>query len=133
MASRLPPFTAQQVERIARIVGETENGLSGQEIGRLLGQLGFPDDGPETTKWKRIFNSLAALQNKHEVGNHTVILLNEVMRPEAYLSKRDLFSSRQEQLNAVLSFAGYYVRDDGKVGKSQRNVSIDLKHRSNFN
>lgn len=125
MTSRLAPFTAQQVERIARIVGETDNGLSGQEIGGLLAQLGFSDDGPGTTKWKRIFNSLAYLQNKHQVGNHTVMLLNEVMRPEAYVSKRDLFKTRQEQLNTVLAFAGYYVRDDGKIGTSSKATTLD--------
>jgi uncharacterized protein (TIGR02391 family) len=125
MSSRLSPFTSQQVERIARIIGATEEGLSGQEIGRLLAQLEFPDDGPETTKWKRIYNSLAYLQNKHQVGNHTVLLLNEVMQPEAYTSKRSLFKTRQEQLSTVLAFAGYYVRDDGKIASSSKATTLE--------
>jgi len=125
MASRIPPFTTQQVERIARIIGDTDAGLSGSDIGRLLAQIGFRDDGPEMTKWKRIFNSLAHLQNVHGVGNHTIMLINEVMRPEAYVSSRNLFRSRQEQLNTVLAFAGYYVRDDGKVATTSKATTLN--------
>lgn len=125
MASRLPPFTSQQIERIARIIGDTETGLSGNEIGRLLSGLGFPDSELGTTKWKRLFNSLAELQNQHGVGNHTIQLINNVMRPESYVSNRALFEGRQEQLNAVLAFAGYSVRDDGAVCKRNKATTLD--------
>jgi uncharacterized protein (TIGR02391 family) len=124
MASSLPCFTTQQMERIVRIVGDTEDGLSGQEIGWLLAQLKFPDEGANTTKWRRLFNSLAELQNRHQVGNHTVILINEVMKPEAYLSSPELFQSRQTALNTVLAFAGYYVRDDGRVCKTDKVTTL---------
>jgi uncharacterized protein (TIGR02391 family) len=123
--SRLPSFTHQQVERISRIVGNTEEGLSGQEIGALLSQLGFPDDGPETTKWKRLFNSLAHLQNKHQVGNHTVMLINSVMVPESYVSNPETFKKRQTDLNTVLAFAGYYVRDDGRVARTSKATTLE--------
>lgn len=125
MASTLPPFTPQQIERIARIIGDTDTGLSGTEIGRLLAQLGFPDDAPELTKWKRIHDSLAQLHNKHRVGNHAVQLINHVMRPEGYVANPGLFKSRQEQLNVVLAFAGYYVRDDGQVGIRAKATTLD--------
>jgi uncharacterized protein (TIGR02391 family) len=124
MAS-LPEFSAQQLERISRIIGATEDGLSGSAIGVLLSNLGFPDEGGAQTKWVRIYNSLVALQNRHHVGNHTIKLVNEVMRPEAYVSARELFVSRQEQLNIVMVFAGYYVRDDGQVGRSQKVTTLD--------
>jgi uncharacterized protein (TIGR02391 family) len=123
--NRLPCFTHQQVERISRIVGNTEEGLSGQEIGALLAQLGFPDEGPETTKWKRLFNSLASLQNKHHVGNHTVMLINAVMAPESYIPNPETCKQRQTQLNTVLAFAGYYVRDDGRVAKASKATTLE--------
>jgi uncharacterized protein (TIGR02391 family) len=125
MASTLPPFSPQQVEQVARIIGGTDDGLTGPEIGGMLGHLGFPDEGATQTKWKRLYNSLAHLQNKHNVGNHTVQLINAVMRPEGYVSRRDLFKSRQVDLNTVLAFAGYYVRDDGKVASTPKVATLD--------
>lgn len=117
MSASLPPFDQSQLEQIARIVAETESGLSGTELTVMLGTLGFPDEGTGQTKWKRLYNSLAILHNKHNVGNHAVQLINAVMSPARYVTNPELFSQRQSALNAVLAFAGYYVRDDGKVGR----------------
>lgn len=125
MASTLPPFSPQQVEQISRIIGDTDQGLTGPEIGGMLGHLGFPDEDATQTKWKRLYNSLAQLQNKHDVGNHTVQLINAVMRPEGYVTKRVLFKSRQMDLNAVSAFAGYYVRDDGQVAATRKAATLD--------
>jgi len=125
MATSLPEFSFQQIERISRIIGDTESGLSGQEIAGILAQLRFPDEGSAMTKWRRLFNSLASLQNRHHVGNHTVQLINAVMALETYLSKRELFQARQEQLNAVLAFAGYKVRDDGRVAVTSKVTTLD--------
>jgi len=117
MSTSLPPFDQSQLEQIARIVAETDRGLSGTELTVMLGTLGFPDEGVGQTKWKRLYNSLANLHNKHGVGNHAVQLINAVMKPARYVASPDLFTQRQSALNSVLAFAGYYVRDDGKVGR----------------
>lgn len=115
MARNLPALDQPLLEQIARIVGDTAHGLTGPEIGVLLGTLNFPDEGPNQTKWKRIYNSLVTLHNKHGVGNHAIQLVNDVMSPARYVANPDKFQFRQTALNAVLVFAGYYVRDDGKV------------------
>ena len=125
MASIVPAFTEQQIQRIARIVGDTQDGFSGSEIGVLLAILKFPDEGPVQTKWKRIFNSLVELHYKYQVGNHTVMLLNAAMNPERYIANREIFKTRQEQLNTVLAFAGYYVRDDGRIGATTKASTLD--------
>ena len=118
MAQSLPPLNQPQLEQIARIVGDTDDGLTGPEITVLLATLAFPDDGANQTKWKRLYNSLVVLHNKHGVGNHAIQLVNAVMSPARYISTPDKFQRRQSALNAVLAFAGYYVRDDGKVGRT---------------
>ena len=33
------------------------------------------------TKWKRLFNALAAAQNQHRLGNHLILLINRAMDP----------------------------------------------------
>jgi hypothetical protein len=55
----IPPFSSQQAESIARILADTNEGLSGTQIARLLQECGMADPTPDMTKWKRLFNAFA--------------------------------------------------------------------------
>ncbi|MDO3529587.1 TIGR02391 family protein [Ralstonia pseudosolanacearum] len=125
MASNLPCFSHQQLESICRVLGDTANGFSGTEIGHLLANKGFDDPTPQLTKWQRLFNALAALQNRHGVGNHIVQFINAAMNPSLYLHQPDAFSWRRENLNAALALCGYHVREDGQVGYAQKASTLD--------
>lgn len=41
MANNLPCFTHQQLESICRVLGDTDRGLAGSDIGHLLANKGF--------------------------------------------------------------------------------------------
>ncbi|WP_116135092.1 TIGR02391 family protein [Trinickia diaoshuihuensis] len=125
MATNLPCFTHQQLESVCRVLGDTDMGLSGTEIGHLLANKGFEDPTPQITKWQRLFNALAAQQNKHDVGNHTIQFINEAMNPSLYLRKPEVFAWRRENLNSALALCGYRVREDGRVGHAQRASTLD--------
>ncbi|HDR9226776.1 TPA: TIGR02391 family protein [Burkholderia vietnamiensis] len=125
MATNLPCFTHQQLESVCRVLGDTDMGLSGTEIGHLLANKGFEDPTPQITKWQRLFNALAAQQNKHGVGNHTIQFINEAMNPSLYLRKPEVFAWRRENLNSALALCGYRVREDGRVGYAQRASTLD--------
>ena len=43
----LPELTETQIEQIARIIGDTQGGLTGSEIGRFLAQCQMEDPDPE--------------------------------------------------------------------------------------
>jgi uncharacterized protein (TIGR02391 family) len=47
------------------------------------------------------------------------------MDPTSYTSTAALFQWRKEQLNIVLSFCGYSVRDDGKVRHTSKATTLD--------
>lgn len=89
---------------------------------RTFGCLTSP---PGITKWKRLFNALAQMQNQHQVGNHLILFINQAMSPVSYARDRESFNWRRDELNVVLAFSGYYVRDDGKVGKADRATTVD--------
>jgi hypothetical protein len=125
MASNLPCFTHQQLESICRVLGDTDRGLTGAEIGHLLANKCFEDPTPQITKWQRLFNALAAQQNKHGVGNHTIQFINEAMSPSLYLRKPEVFAWRRENLNSALALCGYRVREDGQVGHAQKASTLD--------
>ena len=65
----LPELTETQIEQIARIIGDTQGGLTGSEIGHILAQCHIDDPDPEMTKWKRLYNAFYDAVNKSRSTN----------------------------------------------------------------
>ena len=122
---RVPPFNSQQVESIARILAETNEGLSGTQIGHLLQECRMADPTPDITKWQRLFNAFAEAQNRHQVGNHILMVIARAMDPVSYTAAPQKFAKRKDALNTVLAFSGYQVGEDGKIRRSSKAASLD--------
>jgi len=112
---QIKPFDAQKLEAACKILAHTEHGLTGSEIGYILADCKVIDVYPAMTKWKRLFNALAEAQNKHQVGNHLIMFINRALDPVKYAQDKEAFQWRRSELNVVLSFSGFGVREDGKV------------------
>lgn len=125
MATRIAPFSSQHLEAACRVLADTERGLSGTQIERLLQEIEVADTSPGMTKWKRLFNALAGVQNQHQVGNHLILFINRAMNPVNYARDPAAFSWRRDELNVVLAFSGFYVREDGKVGHADKARTLD--------
>jgi hypothetical protein len=67
------------------------------------------------TNWKRLFNALVEAQSKYQVGNHLIMFINRALDPVKYARDKEKFEWRRNELNVVLSFTGFCVREDGKV------------------
>ncbi len=122
---RIEPFNAQHLEAACRILADTERGLTGPQIERLLQEIEIADVSPGITKWKRLFNALAQAQNQHQIGNHLIMLINRAMNPVNYARDPGTFRWRRDELNVVLAFSGFCVRDDGKVGYVDKATTLD--------
>ena len=46
------------------------------------------------------------------------MFINRAMNPVNYVRDPATFAWRRDELNVVLAFSGFYVRDDGKVVSS---------------
>ncbi len=125
MAAQIAPFSSQHLEAACRVLADTERGLSGTQIGRLLQEMEVADPSPSMTKWKRLFNALAEVQNKHQRGNHLIMFINRAMNPVNYVRDPGTFAWLRDELNVVLSFSGFYVRDDGRVGYADKATTLD--------
>lgn len=125
LGNRIEPFNSQHLEAACRVLADTERGLTGPQIGRLLQDIRVPDIDPNNTKWKRLFNALADMQNQHQAGNHLILFINRAMNPVSYAQDQAAFIWRRDELNVVLFFSGYYVRDDGKVAHSDKATTLD--------
>lgn len=122
--NHLPCFEVSVLEAVCRALGDTGDGLSGQEIGYILADMDLEDSAAGMTKWKRIFNALALQQNKHQIGNHMIMFVNRAMVPARFVQRPAQFQKMQDQLNVALSLAGYGVNDQGKVIRTTRETTV---------
>jgi hypothetical protein len=122
---KVPIFDAQHLTSIAKILADTEDGLTGSQIGYLLQDCEIPDIASDQTKWKRLFNAFIEFQNRRQFGNHVVVFVNKAMNPVQYTSSPQVFATRRDQLNAVLSFSGLSVGEDGKIRWVRRATGLD--------
>lgn len=121
---RIEPFNAQQLQSACKILADTDRGLTGSEIGYILADCRLNDTNPQMTKWKRVFNSLAEAQNKHKVGNHLIMFITRALNPVNYSRDRNTFNWRRNELNTILVFSGYQVKDDGKVHRVTKETTL---------
>lgn len=122
--STIQRFDPAQLEAVCKVLGDTGNGLKGDEIGYILADMEIPDPDAGYTKWKRLFNAFVHAQNKHQVGNHVIMFINRAMAPARYVTSPDLFQWRRDGLNVTLAFAGYAVREDGKVVRTTQETTL---------
>lgn len=122
---QIPPFDAQHLQSIAKILADTAEGLTGSQIGYLLADAKISDVSPEMTKWKRLFNAFVAIQNKKKIGNYVVMFINRAMNPVQYTKSPQTFQLRRDQLNVVLAFSGMHIGDDGQVRHGSKAGSLD--------
>jgi uncharacterized protein (TIGR02391 family) len=122
---RVPAFDAQQLTAISKILADTENGLTGSEIGYLLGDCRITDVNPDMTKWKRLFNAFITHQNQKQYGNHVVVFINRAMNPVQYTKRPGVFAFRRDELNTVLALCGMRIGEDGKIRWSAKVQHLD--------
>jgi uncharacterized protein (TIGR02391 family) len=122
--AHIPPFNAQELEAACRVLADTEQGLTGSQIGYILEDCKIIDVMPNMTKWKRLFNALVESQNKHQAGNHLILFINKALNPVGYARDKEKFEWRRNELNVVLSFTGYQVREDGKVIRTKKETTL---------
>lgn len=112
-----PPFDASVIESVAAVLGDTANGLTGSQIGQRLGEAKVPDVDPDNTKWKRIYNALAAQQNHDQAGNCVIAFIGRAMKPVRYTDDPARFTYLQHGLNEVLVHAGLRINDKGEIAR----------------
>ena len=119
----MPLFSSGQLESICKVIADTDNGLTGAEIGHMLVQTNVNDITPTMTKWKRLYNALGERQNKEQNGDRVFAFIAKAMEPARYNGQNNTFEERRKRINITLALLGYEFRDDGrfytiKVAKS---------------
>jgi uncharacterized protein (TIGR02391 family) len=112
------PFEEETLQAICDVLGDTENGLTGGQIGRLLNRVGIDDPTPTRTKRYRLFNALHQRQQDDGSGNAVVKFIHAAMKPVSYTNRRDQYAYLREELNVALAFAGLSLGEDGVIQRT---------------
>lgn len=109
-----PPFPASVIEQVCQVLGDA---VTGTEIPNLIAPLNKTSESEQdrgNTKWKRLFNAVAAAQNRMRDGRPLIRLVLEVMAPVRFASQGG-FDTTRVLVNEKLLLAGFAVREDGNV------------------
>jgi len=107
-------FTENILEQLCAVLADTNTGLTGSQISKLLRECGIDDPAPSFSKRVRLYEALKARQLKDRSGNNVVGFLQKAMDPVRYTGKSMEFESKRQDLNQVLIFCGYMIGEDGK-------------------
>jgi uncharacterized protein (TIGR02391 family) len=108
-------FSQSELEAIAQALADTEEGLTGSEIGQILATLKMTDPNPGITKWKRLLNAFAESQNYSHNRRAIVEFIRRAMRPEKYAKCPGRFETMRANLNRALAFCGMAVDATGQI------------------
>ena len=123
-------LTQGQIEKIAHILGDTQSGLTGTEIGFLLNSCSIDDVDSNNTKWKRLYNAFVERHNKTGSDNFIMKFISKALEPSRFIGKKEQFVYLIEQVNIVLSFIGLEYKEDGtfyKVNSSKTLSEAELR------
>lgn len=112
---KIDAFEESALQAICNILGATDTGLSGTEIGRLLASCHIDDPAPGITKRYRLFEALSKKQRADGCGNNVINFIKKAMSPVSYINRNDCFESRRSDLNEALAFAGLSIRENGEI------------------
>ena len=111
----VPRLDEASLKAICDILGATETGLSGTEIGRYLAECNIEDPNPEITKRHLLFAALSQRQRADGYANGVLAFVKYVMNPVRHVGNREYFDTERENVNAVLAFSGLRLGEDGKL------------------
>lgn len=127
------PLTDGVLQGLARIMGDTSDGLKGSEIGRYLQMAGIADYSPGITKWQRLFNAFAVYQNTTQCCNAILNFCKYYFEPTRFInSDKLLFEQQRVDANRLLAFAGYEISPRGGIIKTSKISTIsEAEERAN--
>lgn len=108
-------FELGSLESICKILGDTDNGLTGNQISKYLSECDIYDPQLNSTKRKKLYDALELKQNQDRCSNNIIKFIQHVMKPSRHVDNQDWFEQTKTKLNYVLSFEGYEITDSGSI------------------
>ncbi|MFC6715059.1 TIGR02391 family protein [Branchiibius cervicis] len=119
------PWGEAVITEVAVVLGDTDTGLTGGQIGGLLARLRIADPSPAASKRVRLADALITRQARDGNPQRIITFINAAMEPVAYRDRPELFTLRRDRLNERLAFVGLRVNDEGKVARGRQVSTLD--------
>ena len=103
------------LESICKILGDTNNWISGTEISKYLAETSIKDPQLNSTKWKRLYDALSTKQSEDRCSNNILAFIKYVLRPSRHIHRKEWFKNIRTELNYVLSFEGFELTESGDI------------------
>lgn len=111
----LPPFSADALEAIAKVLAGTSDGLKGSDTAHILPEGRFQDTDLTVTKWKRLFNVPVHAQNAAQHGSMVVGIIHKAMKPARWRGRSAECPTMRSNLNEALHRPGGELGENGGV------------------
>lgn len=108
------------LESICKILGDTNNGISGTEISKYLAETSIKDPQLNSTKWKRLYDALSTKQSEDRCSNNILAFIKYVLRPSRHIHRKEWFKNIRTELNYVLSFEGFELTESGDIRETNK-------------
>lgn len=126
--AQIPSLSANVLERLCAVMGDTGSGLTGTEIAKLLARHGMRDPGA-ITKRERLHVALEERQRQDGCANNVLAFVQSFLDPVRYVDKVDQFDERRAAINDVLAFAGMRVEADGSLARRSATTTLSEAER----
>ena len=113
------------LDAVCNALGDTDEGLTGSEIGDILCQCQIEDINRSATKSYRLYSALKNHSTPEDVYAATIDFIRKVMMPVKFSNKPDRYLVLRSNLNRALSFAGLKVDKAGRLINISPAVTID--------
>ncbi len=120
-------LSANVLEMICNILGDTNDGFSGGVIHRYLLQANIEDISEYETylaKRKKLYNALANEQDKNQCSNQILQFIALILHPSRFVDNPEEYNRFRSAINQQLAFVGYELRDNGKYAEIEKANTI---------
>lgn len=111
----IPILNESVLESLCKVLGATNDGLTGTEIGRYLRECGIEDPCSTLAKRHRLYEALKLKQHEDRCANNLLAFLQKVINPVLYHQMPEYYPAFIERINRPLAFAGYQVNEKGQI------------------
>ncbi len=123
--SKLPSLDRATIEAISRVLGNTDVGLTGREIGRILEACKIDDADINQTKYIRLMNALCKACNSARSYSPVYSFILECFKPARVIENESKYDALRCSLNKTLMLIGIEVGEDGQFRAVEKAQSVN--------
>ncbi len=112
------------IESLSKVLGDTESGFTGTQIGNILAESEIEDIDSSNTKWRRLNSALVHKQDIDRCANRILGFIQNSLNPARHYNNQEWFNDSRFKINQILSFEGLQLGEDGKIINSIKSNTI---------